>query len=129
MPNLPDGCKPFDRSELEKCAKCGKGVGHDRDIVFYEVTVTQVMLDPIAIQQMAGMETYFGGNVPLAHLFVPTTAIATRLPPSRVLFCQTCYLDPDTYLPGVLESHAESEAERRAKAEADSQTEDAETDG
>lgn len=94
MNEIPEGCKPFDRSELQKCANCGKGMAHDRGIVFYEVSIGQVMLDHGAIQQIAGLEVMMGGNAAIAAALAPTSSIAVRLPATRFLLCDGCFSDP-----------------------------------
>lgn len=43
MSDLPKGVKPFDRSEIEKCVYCGKGIGHVGAINFFEVTLGLVI--------------------------------------------------------------------------------------
>ena len=94
MSELPEGCKPFDRSELQKCANCGKGMMHAGGLVFYEISVGQVMVDHTAIQQIAGLEMMMGGNAALAAVFAPTSSVAVRLPSTRLLLCDACFSDP-----------------------------------
>jgi hypothetical protein len=94
MTDLPEGCKSFDRSELQKCANCGKGMAHDRHLVFYEISIGQVMLDQGVIQQITGLEMMMGGNATLAAAFAPTSAVAVRLPPTRLLLCNGCFSNP-----------------------------------
>lgn len=89
---VPEGCKSFDRTELQKCVVCGKGMMHNRDIIFYEVSIGQVFVDHRAIQQIAGLEMQMGGNAALAAMFASTSQVGVRLPPSRMLVCSPCFM-------------------------------------
>lgn len=82
--------KPFDRSELEKCFGCGKGVLHGGDLHFYEVTVSQCIADIKSIQQQHGLEVMMGAAGVLAPVFAPSTNVAHRLPGKRRLLCASC---------------------------------------
>jgi len=92
MSGLPEGVKPFDRSEIEPCVNCGRGIGHAGDIVFYEVLIGQVVVDMKSIRRQVGMEMVIG-NPAIAAMMSDTTRIGYRLPPSRMIVCQTCLLD------------------------------------
>ena len=85
-----DGTTPFDRSELQPCCMCKRGVAHDQNIIFYEVTFTQCALDLTSIRQQHGLEVMMGAAAPLAAVFAPTTRVAYRLPSSRKLICAEC---------------------------------------
>lgn len=82
--------KPFDRSELSNCYDCGKGMMHAGDIHFYEVTVTQCIVDTRAVQQQHGLEMMLGAAAPLAAVLAPTTTVAHRISGKRRLFCAQC---------------------------------------
>ena len=93
MSELPEGCEPFDRSDLQKCANCGKGMMHAGGIVFYEISIGQVIVDHRAIQQIAGLEMMVG-NAAIAAALAPTSSVAVRFPANRLLLCDACFSDP-----------------------------------
>lgn len=82
--------KPFDRTELENCQVCGKGVLKTGDIHFYEVTVTQCIADIRSIQQQHGLEMMLGGAAGVAAALAPSTNVAHRMPGKRLLLCSHC---------------------------------------
>jgi len=88
--------KPFDRSEIEPCLICRKGLMHDGNLTFYEVTVTQCVADLTSIRQQHGLEVMLGGAAAVAAAFSPTTNVAHRLPPTRRLVCLDCAMTPTT---------------------------------
>lgn len=84
------GTKPFDLKELKKCRGCGLGMAHDGNVIFYEVTVHQVVLDPRNIQRIHGLEQMMV-NVPLARVFSPDNTIGHRMgDATRLLMCMDC---------------------------------------
>lgn len=83
---------PFDVSELKACALCGKGMMHSRDVVFYEVNITQCVVDLRSAQRLHGLEMMMGGAVGIARALSPDTAIARRLEPAHLLICQPCFI-------------------------------------
>lgn len=87
--------RPFDRTELQKCHGCDKGVMHTGDIHFYEVVVTQCVADLASIQKQHGLEMMMGAAAPLAAAMSPTTNVAHRMPPVRRLLCSDCALIGD----------------------------------
>lgn len=97
MPKLPEGTKPFDRTELQKCALCDKGMVHNNDLTFYEIRIGQVMIDYGSVRQIAGLEMAMGpGAEAIAGILAPTSRVGVRLPEDRVLICQSCMLgSPD----------------------------------
>lgn len=86
--------KPFDRSELQSCCSCERGVMATGDIHFYEVTISQCIADLTSIRQQHGLEMMMGRAAPLAQVFSPTTNVAHRLPTVRRLVCSECALQP-----------------------------------
>lgn len=92
MDKLPEGTKTFDRSEIQNCAVCKKGVAHSRAVEFYEVKITQVVLDPDAIRQITASEMMAGDPV-IGAILAPTSRIGVRLPEKRVLLCHTCFFE------------------------------------
>lgn len=107
MSSLPEGCTTFSRRDLKKCCQCGKGVGHARSLMLYEISVTHCMLDPRAIQQIAGMEMMMGGNAVLADILAPTSDIGVRFPVTRLLVCDSCYLEHFLRVAAVVERDSE----------------------
>lgn len=86
--------KPFDRSELQKCVSCERGMMATGNIYFYEVTIGQCIVDLKSVQQQHGLEMMMGRAAPLASVFSPTTNVAHRLPTVRRLVCSECALQP-----------------------------------
>ena len=94
--NLPEGVKPFDRSEIS--------IGH-------------VMVDPVAVRQIAGLEMMMG-NVEIASVLAPTSTIAARLPAIRFVVCEPCSLsERGIGLMSLLESASEAEEKRKEKVD------------
>lgn len=93
--------QPLDRSELEKCFFCEKGMMHGGTILFYEITVGQCVVDLPAVQRQAGMDMLMG-HPALGMALSPDTRVAHRLPAKRVLICAGCALEPQV-IPLVLE--------------------------
>ncbi len=50
------------QSEIEKCAACGRAVGHSNQLVFYQLKARYMMLDIGAIRRADGMEQMMGGG-------------------------------------------------------------------
>lgn len=95
------GTSPLDRSELEKCFFCKKGMMHGGDIHFYEVTVGQCIVDLPAVQQQAGIDMLIG-HPALGMALAPVTRVAHRLPTKRALVCAGCAIEPQV-IPLMLE--------------------------
>jgi len=88
-----EGATPMDMADLLKCAICGKGMMHNGDMTFYEITISQCVVDIPNVQRMHGMELMMGGAVPLARVLSPDNTVAHRLgTPTRLQFCFTCGL-------------------------------------
>lgn len=86
---IPD-MKKFDRSELSACAFCGRGMMHDGNIYFYELLIGQCIIDLNSIRAQAGLEVAMGAAAPLAAVLAPSTNIAFRTEPRRMLVCAEC---------------------------------------
>ena len=86
--------KPFDRSDLQQCYGCQRGVMKTGQIHFYEITVGQCIADLESIRTQHGLEMMMGRAAPLAQVFSPTTNVAHRLPTVRRLICSECALHP-----------------------------------
>lgn len=82
----------MDVSDLRKCTLCGEGMMHDDQIFFYEIRVSQCVVDVRSIQQIHAMEQLMGGAVGLARVLAPSNTVAKRLPETRHLVCSTCAL-------------------------------------
>jgi hypothetical protein len=91
MADLPG--TPFDVSDLKACSFCRQGVMHRGDVVFYEIGLSQCVVDVKNVQRMHGLEQMVGGAVGLARVFSPDNTIARRLPATRHLVCQPCLLE------------------------------------
>lgn len=63
-----------------------KGMMHGGDIHFYEVTVSQCLVDLPAVRQQHGMEMLMGNTV-LGAMLAPTTTVAHRALTKRRLIC------------------------------------------
>jgi hypothetical protein len=92
MGDLVQGVTDFDRKELQKCAVCRRGVMHDGQVAWYEVKIAQVVADIRSIREQAGLELQMGGNAALAAIMAPTTKVGSRLPATRLLICQPCFM-------------------------------------
>jgi len=90
---------------------------HNSHIVFYEISIAQVMVDMRAIRQIAGLEMQMDGNAELAAIFAPSSAIGARLPASRMLMCDSCFMEMDKppMLPALWQKASDLEAERQDK--------------
>lgn len=80
---------PIDIAELQQCAFCRQGLAHDNNLVFYEVTISQCVIDFANVQRMHGLEM-MTGNVELARVFSPDNTVARRLPATPVMVCLPC---------------------------------------
>ena len=78
--------------DIKPCGICGKGVAHSRDIVFYEVEISQHLLDQQAIRRHAGMEMMMG-NAAVAAVLSPVSDISQEVSKSRSVMCQPCFLE------------------------------------
>lgn len=81
----------IDARDLQKCVHCGKGMMHAGAIHFYEVTVTQCVVDLESVRQLDGLERMMGAAAPLAHVFAPSTRAAIRVGEgTRTFVCSEC---------------------------------------
>ena len=83
------------RDKIEKCIDCGEGLSHNRDMVFFELKVTQHILDMNVIRREHGLEEMMGGNVALARAFSTDEDISKELEEVRMLICTECFYKTD----------------------------------
>jgi hypothetical protein len=86
--------KPFDRSELANCFLCDRGVAHDNNLIFYEVSFGVCAIDLDSVRQQHGLEMMMGAAAPLAAVLSPSTNVAFRFKPTRRLLCMECATKP-----------------------------------
>lgn len=98
-----EGATPVDVSELQKCSVCGKGMMHDGQIAYYEISVNHCVIDLPNIKRMHGLEMAVGGFVGLARVFSPDNTVAHRLDAKRHSFCMTCALSKQIYIAELIE--------------------------
>lgn len=95
MSDLPEGTTPFDRDDIQPCIVCKKGIGHSGALQFFEVTITEVITDLESIKKIVGTELIVG-HPGIARVMASTSRIGVRLPATRIILCQSCFLDkPD----------------------------------
>lgn len=76
--------------ELQPCALCGQGLMHNGLPLFWRIRLERFGVDRHAVNQAAGMETFFGGAVALARVF-SDPEIATPVGEVRtILVCESC---------------------------------------
>lgn len=80
--------------DFKLCAHCGKGVAHTGIPIFWRVTVERMGIDRIAVQQTAGMEQFFGGQVAIARAFQDPDIAKPIVPGDTFLVCERCALEP-----------------------------------
>lgn len=85
------------KSDLEPCCVCNRGVAHGGDIHLYRLTVEQHILDPTAIQRVAGEEAMMGGGATGAALssimgYGGFEKLTARLWKNSGLVCGQCAL-------------------------------------
>lgn len=82
-------------NDLKPCAGCGKGLMHAGDICFYEVALTQHLVDMDAVRQLAGLEMMMGGKqagVAVARALSSVQEISQEVWTNKLLLCQGCAL-------------------------------------
>lgn len=73
-------------SELEPCGVCGGPIG----MLFYRVTVDQVMIDANAANRVLGLNAMFGGSaLRLAEVFVDDD-VTMQLQKNTTILCGDC---------------------------------------
>ena len=80
----------IDLKHIKKCVHCGQGMMHSNHIHFYEVKVSQCIIDIKSVQQMHGLEMQLGAAAPLARVFAPSTRVAVRMPGYSHFVCSEC---------------------------------------
>ena len=85
---------PMRAADLTSCALCGKGVLHTGVPLFWRVAIQRMAVDRQAVQQAAGMETFFGGHVALARVFADPEIAAPFGEGRAILVCEECAAEP-----------------------------------
>jgi len=85
------------RTEFQKCAGCGEGIGHAGNIDFYVVEVQQYVVMKQAVHERVGLEMMMGGGTRgavLAEVLGTNEDLARPLytRPHRLFFCHACAL-------------------------------------
>lgn len=97
------------KTELEKCISCDKGMGHDRAIAFYQLTVQRMLIDRRAVERQHGLELAMGSPA-LASIMGPDEDIAVPVGGAeKFLVCDECAMDPQ-----ILAMLDEKAAQRKA---------------
>lgn len=74
-------------SELKLCAVCDGPIG----MLFYRVTVDQMMIDAKAANQVLGLNTMFGGAaLGLAEALAPNDDVTIQLQTNTTILCADC---------------------------------------
>jgi hypothetical protein len=106
------------RKEFQKCGVCDKGVAHNRDLIFFRVSVERFVLDPGAIQQAQGLEMMLGGGnmgAALADIMGTDEDLAKPLGEKLTIFlCQGCAVEHSTPIAVLVEEIHEKKEMRRA---------------
>ena len=95
MPNMK-------QADLKPCSKCGEGVMHTGNPMFYRVTVDSLIVDPRAVQRQHGLEMMLGGNAAIAHAMGPQEDMAKQIDSNELILCMDCMLSANVamLLPG-----------------------------
>jgi len=82
------------QGELQKCTKCGNGVMHTDNPLFYRVRIERMAIDMSAVQRRHGLEQMLGGHSALAAVMGPDEDIARQIGSPQVwIICQDCSID------------------------------------
>ena len=95
------------RSQIKKCMQCEKGVMHSRQVQFYSVSISSMMIDLGAVRRMAGMEMQLGA---LAQHMGPDEDMATEVTKASFFLCFDCAIE-NTCVAQLMESATEKENE------------------
>lgn len=83
------------RRELRPCDVCGKPVALQtragQRLDFYQVQVTQQLVDLQAVREHLGLALVFGGHEQLADVFAPSDAIGKAVWSASLLVCGPCW--------------------------------------
>ena len=80
--------------ELKPCAACGEGVGHDRSLQFYRLTIQPHLLNLPAIQRQYGLEQMMGNAALAFHMGTQEELAVPVGEPVTILLCQNCGIEP-----------------------------------
>ena len=78
------------QTEIENCVLCNKGVAHSRQITFYKITLSRLVLNIGAIQRQTGLEMMLGGHAGVANVMGPNEDMAEVLDTQKALICGEC---------------------------------------
>ncbi len=99
------------RKDIKPCVLCGKGIMHDNNILFYQVTLTRLGVNLGAVQQRAGLEMMLGSPV-LAEVMGPDEDLATKITTIQFLICDPCALERSLVLCHLHEIANEAKASK-----------------
>ncbi len=105
------------QTEIENCVLCNKGVAHSRQITFYKITLSRLVLNIGAIQRQTGLEMMLGGHAGLANVMGPDEDMAEVLNTQEALVCDECALTKD--LPLAVIDEAITNRDKAAKPKKD----------
>ncbi len=102
------------REDIKPCSLCGQGLGHDNCLTFYEITVGNRVLDPMAIQRHSGLEQMLG-SPELARVMGPDadSLVLEPFTDARLLVCLECVVSREI---GSLVEAAEPQMEPKNPA-------------
>lgn len=104
--------RPIKQTEFQKCAKCDKGVMHDNNMTFFQVSITNMMINLNAVQRQHGLEMVIG-NPMIANVMGTNEDMGVPIGDTEtVLICFDCSLKVN--IPGILESREKVEVETDA---------------
>lgn len=81
------------RKNLQKCARCHKGVMHTGLPLFWRVSIERMGIDVRAVERTHGMDLQIGPA--LSAIMGPDDALAKPIGPvDQVFVCESCALEP-----------------------------------
>jgi hypothetical protein len=107
-------------AEIRKCGGCGRHPLHQEEgryLTFHEVTIQRAVIDPRAVRQIHGIDTYFGGGHGLlAEMFAPDPHVVKTPEELQVKLhvCEPCATDMTIW--ELLEAHNETRERQEAES-------------
>ncbi len=99
------------RKEIRNCDHCGKGLCKQNPL-FYKIAVTPFIVNTKALQQIGGLEQFFGGGTHgavLANIMGPDPDIAKEVhDATELLICTNCMMNKLPILAYTVESRNEA---------------------
>ena len=77
------------RDSIKPCIACGKGIAHDNNLVFFQVKITQLIIDTRAIQRITGLEAMLDSPA-LAQIMGSDEDLATKVGEQEAFVCMSC---------------------------------------